>query len=306
MIEVSRTALTLFGFDIHWYGVLIILGVILGAALAMRRERRLGLPEDTTVDLLLVGLPSALVGARLYYVVFAWDEFAAGPLWRIFDVRTGGLAIYGGLLAAILAGWIYARAKKLPFAKLLDLAAPSFAVGQAVGRWGNFLNQEAHGGPVLNEALQFFPVSVEIGGEWYYATFFYESVWCLLVTAAVLIAERKNRLERSGDGFMLYALLYALERTVVEGMRADSLYLGPMRVSQGLSLLSALAVTVVWAVRSKRAPGWLRIIPPACVITAAAFAVAGSGFGTLTAAAAAIVSTIFMVQTNSRNRGEGL
>jgi len=303
LIGISRTALTLFGLDIHWYAVLIALGAALGMLLAMKRERGLGLPTDTTMDLMLAGVPSAIIGARLYYVVFSWESFAGGPLWRIFDIRGGGMAIYGGLLGAVLAGWVYAKIKKLPFASVLDLAAPCFALGQAVGRWGNFINQEAHGGQVLNEALKFFPVSVEIGGQWYYATFFYESVWCVLIVAAVLLAERKRLLARRGDGFLLYAFLYAMERAVVEGVRADSLYLGGLRVSQSLSLLTALAVTVFWAARLKRARSLLRVLAPSAVLTAAVLTPFGPG-AVLPAAAVSVVVTVCMYCSNSRNRGE--
>jgi len=312
LTEVSRTAVTLFGWSIHWYGVLITLGVLLGALLGAAREKSLGLPPETALDLVLLGAPAALAGARLYYVLFSQDQFAGLPWWKVFAIWEGGMAIYGGLLGGILAGWLYARAKKLPVTKLLDLAAPCFALGQAVGRWGNFVNREAHGGLVENPALRFFPVSVEISGAWYYATFFYESMWCLLIVAAVLLAEKKRFLKRSGDGFLLYAFLYALERAVVEGMRTDSLMLGAMRVSQGLSLSAALTAAVVWALRAKRAPMGIRMLAPACVLTAIIFAAAGNGFGLFAAAAAAIAAAAvnyrWMDSTdqNTENRGEGL
>lgn len=303
--------MTVLGWSVHWYGVLIMLGVLLGGLLGAAREKSLGLPAETSLDLVLLGVPAALIGARTYYVLFSLDQFAGRPWWKAFALWEGGMAIYGALLGGILAGWLYGRAKKLPTPKLLDLAAPCFALGQAVGRWGNFLNQEAHGGMVENPALRFFPVAVEIGGEWYYATFFYESMWCLLIVAAILFAERRKLLKRSGDGFMLYAFLYALERAVVEGMRTDSLMLGGLRVSQGLSLLAALAATVIWAARAGRAPLGLRLIAPACVLAAIAFAAAGYGWGTLAAAVAAIPAAGAVYRWNistynTEDRGERL
>ena len=253
MIRVSRTAIELFGLSVHWYGVIIVTGIALGVWLAMAREKRFGLPRDTALDLALVCVPAAIIGARAYYVAFAWEQFASGPWWNVLNIRGGGMAVYGGLIAAVLAGGICARRKRIPFLKLADLAAPCIALGQAIGRWGNFVNQEAHGGPVLNAALQFFPMAVEIGGQWYYATFFYESAWCMLIVIALLFAERKGRLRRQGDAFLFYVILYALERSIVEGLRTDSLYIGPVRVSQMLSLLILCAAAGIRIRNKKRA-----------------------------------------------------
>ena len=111
MIEVSRTAIKLFGLSIHWYAVVIVAGIALAVLLACARERRLGLPKDVTLDLALACIPAAIIGARLYYVLFQWESYADGPWWRVFAVWEGGMAIYGGIIAGVLAGWIYARAK---------------------------------------------------------------------------------------------------------------------------------------------------------------------------------------------------
>ena len=182
MISISSTGFSLFGLQIRYYGALIALGIALAIALAARREGRLGLPKDTALDLALIGVPAAIVGARLYYVIFSWDSYASNPISALY-LWEGGLAIYGGLLGGLLAGFIYARAKHLPFMALADLAAPSFALGQAIGRWGNFFNQEAYGIAVTNPALQRFPIAVFIqaDGQWHCATFFYESAWCALI-----------------------------------------------------------------------------------------------------------------------------
>lgn len=308
-MDVGRTAVSLFGLSVHWYGVLIVLGIAAGIALGVLRERKLGLPKDTTLDIGLICVPAAIVGARLYYVAFSWEDYMTGPWWRVFAVWEGGLAIYGGIIGGLLAGVVYARVKKLAFSKLIDLAAPGFPIGQAIGRWGNFVNQEAHGGLVTNPALKFFPAAVEIGGEWYYATFFYESMWCFLICAFVLIAERRHWFRRSGDAFFTYAFLYALERAVVEGLRTDSLYLGPMRVSQGLSLLAALTIALMWAIRCSRTPKALRVIAPACVFAGIAAAVSGSLPGTFAAAAVSLVAVPVMYGWDqfgpkNRNRGE--
>ena len=244
------TGFTLFGLSVRWYGLMIALGISLGVLLAMRREARYGLPKDTALDLALVGIPAAIAGARLYYVIFSWRDYAANPVSALY-VWEGGLAIYGGIIGGLLGGFIYSRVKKLNFLTLADLAAPSFALGQAVGRWGNFFNQEAYGVPVSADWMKRFPIAVYIraDGLWHFATFFYESAWCLMIVVIILILEKKRRFRRPGDAFFTYVLLYAVERALVEGLRTDSLYWGPVRVSQALSLLAA-AVSAAFLVRS--------------------------------------------------------
>lgn len=291
MIRFDRTGMELFGLTIHWYGVLIVLGMALAVGLAWKREEKKGLPKETTLDLALVGIPAAIVGARIYFVIFKWDEYAGQPWWKLLAVWEGGLAIYGGIIGGVLAGWIYSRAKKLPFVNMLDLVAPCFPLGQAIGRWGNFINQEAHGALVENAALCFFPAAVKINGAWYYATFFYESAWCFLIVIVLLILERRDFFKKTGDEFAAYVFLYALERGVVEGLRTDSLYLGGMRVSQGLSLLAALAVTLYLAQRCRKP--W-RVIAPLCVLATIISALAGSLPGTFAASAAALAATAVM------------
>ena len=256
MIKWTRDALLIGDLSLHYYGMLIALGVLLGVFLAMKRESRLGLAKDTTIDLALVGVPAALVGARLYYVAFSWD-FYKDDLWKILSVREGGMAIYGGVLAALLAGWIFSRVRKVPFASLADLAAPSLALGQAIGRWGNFVNQEAYGYAVTDPALCRFPIAVfiEADGRWHLATFFYESAWCFLIVAFILLMERKGRLRRPGDAFLWYLFLYGAERAVVEGLRTDSLMLGPVRVSQLLAALLALGSLTALILRARRKKG---------------------------------------------------
>lgn len=243
-------AFRVFGIEVKWYGILIVLGVALGMLLCSRREKRFSLPKDTTVNLILIALPLALVCARAYYVIFSWDYYSAHPD-RILSVRDGGLAIYGGLLGGMLGAFLYARHAKIPFMQLADLAAPALALGQCIGRWGNFVNQEAYGNPVTDPAWQFFPAAVYIEreGGYFQATFFYESAWCFLIVLFLLLAEKRGWFRKRGDEFLAYALLYAVERAVVEGLRSDSLYWDGIRVSQLLSLLIALAIAAYFAIR---------------------------------------------------------
>ncbi len=304
LFDVSRTAFTLFGLSIHWYGVLIVTGVALAILLAMGREKRMHLPKDTVVDLALVCIPAAILGARLYFVAFSWKMYAGQPWWKIFAVWEGGMAVYGGVIAGVLAGWFYAKKKKLSFRKLTDLVAPCIPLGQAIGRWGNFVNQEAHGALVENPAWQFFPAAVNIGGDWFYATFFYESLWCALIVVALLVGEKKRFFRREGDQFLWYVFLYALERGVVEGMRTDSLYLGSMRVSQGLSLAAALIVALIWIRR-----GTVNWIVPGCILIAAGMSMMNLGIGTFAAALCALAAAIGLYRWEKsdrkrKNRGE--
>ena len=258
MSGISRVAFTLFGFPVYWYGALIASGMLLGVLLAGAREKRYGQKRDTVLNFVLIAIPVALVCARLYYVAFKWEEYAANPM-EIFHVRNGGMAIYGGVIGGVLTGLVYAKVAHVSFRTLADLCAPALALGQAIGRWGNFFNQEAFGDVIVSPALQFFPVGVYIDAlnEWHYATFFYESIWCFAIVAFLLIGERKNLFKRRGDVFLWYILAYAAERMVVEGMRTDSLYLGGVRISQLLSagmLVCAAAVFLARAYRSGKRP----------------------------------------------------
>ena len=275
MFELSRNSIMIAGFSIHYYGILIALGALLGVLLAMKREKWLNLPKDVTLDLAIICIPIAIVCARLYYVIFQWSAYKDNLL-SIFDLRGGGLAIYGGIIGGLASGFFVAWHKKLKYSVLADLAAPSIALGQAIGRWGNFFNQEAYGIAIENPALRFFPVGVFIQGDglWHFATFFYESLWCLLIAAALVMGQKKRLFRRDGDCLLAYVFLYALERAAVEGLRTDSLYWGPVRVSQLLSLVAFTAVACVFA-RRGGGPKWLRCLAPACC--AAAMILVGLG-----------------------------
>lgn len=229
--------------NLNAYGLLIALAILLGALLCTREEKERGLPKDTGIDIILYAVPPAIVGARLYYVLFALEQFRQHPL-SVLYIWQGGLAIYGGVVGGALGLLVLAKKRGLPYFRILDVAAPSVLLGQAIGRWGNFFNQEAHGREVLFPALQFFPVAVQIQSQWYYATFFYESLWNF--AGFVLIYMRRKRLRvRDGEIILWYLLWYALGRMVIEMMRTDSLMLGNLRVSQGLSMILFLLAAIV-------------------------------------------------------------
>jgi len=227
------------GLNIAWYGVIIACGLLLGIALGVFRAKKRGWKSDLVLDFVLLAVPLAVIGARLYYVAFEWESYAHN-LVDIFAINKGGLAIYGGVIGGFLAAFLFTRVTKFPFLKLIDLVIPSLILGQVMGRWGNFINQEAFGGLITNPGLQFFPFAVYIDtlGEWHQATFFYES-FCnsILLVVTLLIGKKRPK-----DGILLsvYFIGYGVIRAIVEGFRTDSLYLtGSIRVSQ---LLSALLV----------------------------------------------------------------
>lgn len=227
--------------QIHWYGVIIGVGALLGLWLAVREGTRRGLHKDTFVDLVLFAIPAAIIGARLYYVIFQWDYYYHNP-GDIIKIWNGGLAIHGGLIAAFITGAIYARVKKLSFWKLADIAAPSIILGQAIGRWGNFMNQEAHGDAVTREFLEglhlpdFIVNQMYINGEYYHPTFLYESIWNFVGFIILILLRRANF--RRGELFLTYIIWYSVGRFFIEGMRTDSLMLtDSLRIAQVISIV---------------------------------------------------------------------
>ena len=251
-MTITRRYIAVNGFEIYWYGVLIAIGAALAVFAAHRRAKRLGLPADSALDVALAVLPSGFLGARLYYVLMRPELFRS--LRDFFDLRSGGLAVYGGVLAGVLAGYVYARLKRRDFVRLADMALPCVALAQAVGRWGNFLNEEAYGAVIPAGWLRFFPVSVFIRetGEYHAAAFFYESTWCLLIFLLICVLPSRRRFDGRGAGALGYAAMYAFERCAVEGIRLDSLYIGPARASQLLSAAVLAAVCLWLLLRAKK------------------------------------------------------
>lgn len=248
-----------------WYSVLIVTGICLALGLSIRQEKRLGLPKDTVVDLALWVIPLGILGARIYYVAFAWETFAPDPI-SVFYIWRGGMAIYGGIIGGFIAIVLFARKRRLPLPCLTDMIAPGLALAQAIGRWGNYFNMEAYGVEITSPAWQFFPVAVFIpaasGGTWHMATFFYESMWDLLVFALLMFS--RPRMHRRGDTTLWYFLLYGAGRLVIEGLRTDSLMASSLRVSQLLSACLCLCVVLVFAFRGRKDLKLLRFLPALC------------------------------------------
>ena len=223
----------LFGF-LSVYGLLIALAVCAAVIYMQTQLKRLALPEDTALDFALWAVPFGVIGARIYYCAFNWAAFADAPISVLF-VWEGGLAIYGGIMGGAAGLWLMCRRKQLDMRTLLDLVAPGLLLAQAIGRWGNYFNQEAHGAAVTDPSLQFFPYAVIAEGEWVQATFFYESLWNLL--GFFLLHGLRRKFKKAGSLFLLYCAWYGLGRFFIEGLRTDSLMWGPFRVSRALSLV---------------------------------------------------------------------
>ena len=228
-------AFTIFGIDIMWYAVLITSGMIIATVICCVRAPKHDLTSDQIINFVIICIPAAIIGARLYYVVFNW-EFYASDIKKILNIRGGGLAIHGGLIFAFVAVCILCAVWKLRPLNVLDLAAPCIAIAQAIGRWGNYFNSEAHGGPTD------LPWAITVNGQSVHPTFLYESIWCFLLFFFLIYFDNRRKFE--GQTLLLYGILYSAERFFVEALRTDSLMIGPFKQAQVLSL-SVIAVCII-------------------------------------------------------------
>ncbi len=238
----NPNAFSIFGLDIKWYAVLILTGMLVGMEIAKYNSKYRNMNYSILMDMTYMILPIAFIGARLYYVAFEWDLYK-NDLINILNIRAGGLAIHGGIIFAVIAAIIIAKNKKINLLNGFDVVAPSLILAQAFGRWGNFFNSEAYGGPVSYEFIQHFPSFIQkgmlIGGTYYHPTFLYESIWNVIVFGILMILLRKSK--RSGLVAFTYLGLYSIGRFFIEGMRTDSLMFGTIRVAQLVSLAGILA-----------------------------------------------------------------
>ncbi|MDO4289494.1 MAG: prolipoprotein diacylglyceryl transferase [Eubacterium sp.] len=243
-------AFTIFNIEVRWYGILIALALVLALALACRRSGRYGVKQDDVLDFFLFLTPAIVVGARLYYVIFEWDYYSAHPS-EIIAVWHGGLAIHGGIIAGVIVGIVLCRVKKISFFTLADVVIPGLPLGQAIGRWGNYFNQEAHG--VITDLPWAITVNdPKLGAIRVHPTFLYESIWDLLVFAFLLLYEKRWKKEK-GELLFLYLMLYSVGRFFIEGLRTDSLMFLGLRTAQliSLALIVVGAAGLFWLRRKK-------------------------------------------------------
>ncbi|MGL5694710.1 MAG: prolipoprotein diacylglyceryl transferase [Peptostreptococcaceae bacterium] len=239
----DRVAFSIFGIDVMWYGILMATGMILGTIIALKEAERVGITEDDVLNLAIFAIPCGILGARLYYVIFNWGFYSQNPS-QILNFRGGGMAIHGALIGGILAGLIYTKLKKINFFKMADIALIGMPLAQAIGRWGNFINGEAHGGPTD------LPWGIMVDGEKVHPTFLYESIWNFGIFIFLWMFRKKKKYE--GQIAIYYMILYSAGRFFVEGMRTDSLMLGPLRMAQVISLVGVVGGIIAHIYLSKK------------------------------------------------------
>lgn len=227
----NRVAFTIFGIDVMWYGILMASGMIIGTALALKEAKRVGIKEDDVLDLAIFAIPLGLLGARLYYVLFNWGYYSQNPS-QILNFRGGGMAIHGALIGGILTGFVYTKIKNINFFKMADAVLIGMPLAQAIGRWGNFINGEAHGGPTN------LPWAIVVDGVKVHPTFLYESIWDFGIFIFLWLFRKKKQYE--GQILVYYITLYSLGRFFIEGLRTDSLMIGPLRMAQVISLVGVI------------------------------------------------------------------
>lgn len=252
----NPVAFNIGNFEIRWYGILIVLGIFIGMFIAYYNSKKLNLDFEKIIDGFLVAFPCAIVGARAYYVFFEFDNFK-NNIWSVFNLRTGGLAIHGGLIGALIGTIIYCKFKKIEMMKYLDVVAPSLILAQAIGRWGNFMNGEAHGDVVSYEFISKFPEFIQKGmyldGYYYNPTFLYESMWNLIIFLILMIILHKKKSNENGVVIASYAVLYSVGRLFIESLRTDSLMIGNIRIAQFMSILGVIiGITYIIYVKSKK------------------------------------------------------
>lgn len=255
-LPVNRVAFSIGSFNVYWYGILIATGLMLAVLYAYFNAHRYDVDRNKLIDCVIVGIITAVIGARAYYVAFRWDYFSSHPA-EIIDIRDGGIAIYGSIIGALIGGLVVAKIRKMKFLPVLDITMTGFLIGQAIGRWGNFFNQEAFGTPT--DSI-FRMVSENTGGVGVHPCFLYESVWCALGFVLLFIINRKYQ-RYHGQILYTYMIWYGFERMIVEGLRTDSLYLPfklfgyDIRVSQLLSAILVLAGVILLIVNRNKNDG---------------------------------------------------
>lgn len=258
--SISDTAFTIFGLEIKWYGLLITIGMLLAMIYGFSQMKKYGVDPDRAMDAVIGGVLGGLVGARVYYVIMSWDSYA-GDWKSIFNIRNGGLAIYGGIIGALIVGGIVAKIRKVKLLPLFDVVGIGFLLGQGVGRWGNFTNQEAFGcntrslfgmssGKIQQWIMNHGEAATVSSGnamevsQPVHPCFLYESVWCLIGFVLLAVFAKKIR-KYDGQIFLIYIAWYGLGRFFIEGLRTDSLMIGSLRVSQGLAAVCVVASVIL-------------------------------------------------------------
>ena len=253
----NRVAFNIFGFNVYYYSLCILLGVIVAYILITREGKKQGLTKEFTSDLIFYTLIIGILGARVYYCVFNLDYYLANPS-EILKIYNGGLAIHGGVIAGFIFVYFYTKKKNVSFIKILDIVAPAVIIAQSFGRWGNFFNQEAHGEITTYQNLknmhipEFIINGMHIEGKYYYPTFFFESIWCLIGFIILMIARRNKNL-RKGFQIGFYFIWYGIGRFFIEALRTDSLMFFGLKIAQIVSLIGIIiGIIIIVTNRNKK------------------------------------------------------
>ena len=240
---------------IYWYSVMILLGIFVGCSLIIKESKKYKIPEDYIINLILFCMIYGIIGARLYYVIFEWSVYS-NNLIDIFKIWKGGLAIHGGIIFGLIFIIFYTKKYKVNTWRMLDIIVVGLIIGQAIGRWGNFFNGEAHGPATTLETLQnlfipnFIIEGMNIGGVYWHPTFLYESLWCL-IGFVLLILFRKRQYCKIGQTTGLYLVWYGIGRFLIESLRTDNLMLFDFKVAQIVSLISIVIGLIILIVKSR-------------------------------------------------------
>lgn len=240
----NPVAFEVFGIGIRWYGILISLGMIIASVMILKTCKKYDIDENKVIDMILWVIPSAIIGARAYYVIFNWHYYA-GDFMKMINIRGGGLAIHGGVIGGLIAGYFYTKKVGIDFWFMADIVAPWLVFAQGIGRWGNFINQEAHGGPTD------LPWGIIVNGQKVHPTFLYESIWDFGVFAVLILLSKNKKFD--GKIFTGYMILYSIGRFFVEGLRTDSLMLGPLRMAQVISIVLIVLGVIINRVLARKA-----------------------------------------------------
>ena len=253
----NRVAFNIFGFNVYYYSLCILLGVIEAYILITREGKKQGLPKEFISDLIFYTLIIGILGARVYYCVFNLDYYLANPS-EILKIYNGGLAIHGGVIAGLIFVYFYTKKKNVSFIRILDIVAPAVIIAQSFGRWGNFFNQEAYGGITTYQNLknmhipEFIINGMHIEGKYYYPTFFFESIWCLIGFIILMIARRNKNL-RKGFQIGFYFIWYGIGRFFIEALRTDSLMFFGLKIAQIVSLIGIIiGIIIIVTNRNKK------------------------------------------------------
>lgn len=240
-LEISRVAFTVFGIKIYWYAIIMISAIILGILLLRKRDGLYNIKFSDIIDLLIFLIPISIISARIYYVLFNLEYYLANPS-QIFNIRNGGLAIYGGIIGGAITCIVFCKKRKIDLINLLDIIAPALILGQAIGRWGNFVNVEAYG----TETTLPWRMGIIEAGKYLevHPTFLYESIANFIIFC-IIVRIKENR-KFKGQVTCTYFILYSAIRFLIEGLRTDSLMFGSIRISQALSLVIFVIFTIIY------------------------------------------------------------